>query len=458
MLRLAAAALALALLLPAAAEARTFTLREAVSRAVQASELVAAAEANTLGQQAAHDGAIAMLFPSLTLSGGYARLDTAPYLEVEFDVASMMPPDMIDNPIIGPYFEDMEPALIEMELGRQDNVQFQLQAQQVLFAGTGLHRQRAMAAAELRSAEQEERVARHEAAYEAEAAFWRLALARQAAGVTAEAIETAETHVGLLETVVEAGLASEADLLAARAQLASLRVDVLRASQGAELAEGHLRMLLQLPDDEPLELDTEAGPLPLDLPEEPEAIWRLAREARPEARMLDQQLMVATHGAGAAWASWLPAVVAQANVYAKNPNRSNEPEFYWSADITVGLRWSLWDQGVAISRHRQARAGQARVEAYRRQLRAGIKLQVEQALATHRQASLQVDAAAEALALAEQSLALVRVNFAEGLARNVDVLSAQTALSKARLDAFAARTDQAVARAELRRAVGLDPE
>ena len=425
---------------------------------MQVSDLVAAAEANTLGQQAAHDGSIAMLFPSLTLSGGYARLDTAPYLEVEFDVASMMPPDMIDNPIIGPYFEDMEPALIEMQLGRQDNFQFQLQAQQVLFAGTGLHRQRAMAAAELRSAWQEERAARHDAAYDAEVAFWRLALARQAEGVTAEAIETAETHVSLLETVVDAGLSSQADLLAARAQLASLRVNVLRAQQGADLAEGAFRMLLQVPDDEAVDLDTEAGPLPLDLPEQPEDVWRLAREARPEAAMLDEQLTVATHGAGAAWASWLPAVVAQANVYAKNPDRQMEPSFYWSADITIGLQWQLWDQGAAISRHRQARAGQARIEAYRRHLRAGIKLQVEQALATDRQAGLQVEAAGEALDLAEQSLALVRINFEEGLARNVDVLTAQTALSRARLDAFAARTDQAVARAELRRAVGLDPE
>jgi outer membrane protein TolC len=399
-----------------------------------------------------------MLFPSLTLSGGYARLDTAPYLEVEFDVATMMPADMIDNPIIGPYFEDMEPALIEMELGRQDNIQFQLQAQQVLFAGTGLHRQRAMAAAELRSAEQEERAARHDAAYEAEAIFWRLALARQAVGVTDEAIVTADTHVRLLETVVDAGLASQADLLAARAQVASLRVEVLRAQQGAELAEGAFRMLLQVPDDEPVELDLHADPLPLELPDQPEELWRLARESRPEAKMLDQQLLVARHGAGAAWASWLPAIVAQANVYAKNPDRQMEPEFYWSADITVGLQWQLWDQGLAISRNRQARAGQARVEAYRRQLRAGIKLQVEQALATLRQAGLQVVAAEEALSLSEQSLDLLRINFEEGLARNVDVMGAQTALSRARLDAFAARTDQAVARAELRRAIGLDSE
>ena len=213
-----------------------------------------------------------------------------------------------------------------------------------------------------------------------------------------------------------------------------------------------------MPDDESIELDVESGPLPAVLPAEPEELWRLARESRPEVRMLDQQLLVARHGAGAAWASWLPAIVAQANVYAKNPDRQLEPKFYWSADVTIGLQWQLWDQGVAISRNRQARAGLARVEAYRRQLRAGIKLQVEQALAMLRQSALQVDAAAEALSLAEQSLYLVQVNFEEGLARNLDVMTAQTALSRARLDAFAARTAQAVARAELRRAVGLDPE
>jgi outer membrane protein len=444
------------LLTPLAAEARSFTLSDTVTEAVRVSDLVAAAEASTLGEQAKLDGATAMLFPSLTFGAGYAHLDTAPYMDVEFDIAEMMPADMIDNPIIGPYFEDAEPTRIQMELGRKDNIQFQLQGQQVLFAGTGLHRQRAMAVAELRSAEQQERAARHDAAYEAEAAFWRLALARQAREVTAEAIETAEAHVGLLGTFVEAGLASEADLLAARVQLASLRVDVLRAAQGAELAEGAFRMLLQVPDDEPVELEADAGGLPLQLPEQPEELWALARESRPEARILDQQMMVARHGAQGAWASWLPALVLQGNVYAKNPDRQQEPKFYWSADVTVGLQWSLWDQGAAISRHRQARAGQARIDAYRRQLRAGIKLQVESALATWRQSQLQVDAATEALDLAERSLELVRINFAEGLARNVDVMGAQTAHSKAQLDLFAAQTDLHVAEAEVRRAIGMD--
>lgn len=452
------AAVVLAVLAAGSAGARTYTLHEAMLEAVQASDAVAAATARTDQEKARADAALLMFFPAATLSGGYSRLDSTPYTETTLDITEMLPDELLENELFGQYFEDIEPATMRIEFGRQDNIQLQLQAEQIIFAGTGLHRQRAMAVAQLSSAREEERVARHEAAMNAEKTFWQMALARESVSVTDAAIETAETHIALLESFVQVGMASQSDMMAARVQLASLKFERLRARQGASLAENAFRMWVHVPDDVSIELDLDGGTAPLRLPENRDAVIDLARDSRPEIKMLGYQHDSARHGAGAAWSSWLPAVVFRANMYLKNPDRSNEPNFYWSGDLTIGLQWRLWDRGTAITTNRQARAGMRQIEAYRRQLSAGIKLEIEQALAQRREATEQMLVADEAVALAHESLRLSQLNLGEGMARNVDVLEAQTQLSKAQLDRLFAETNFRLAEANLRRAIGLDLE
>ena len=447
-----------ALLAPAAAGARTYTLEEAVGEALRQSDTVEVARAKTEIEKARADEALLMFFPKAALTGGWAHLDSVPYVEQTVDFAEWLPSDLTENPLFGDMFADMEPVTLQLEFGRQDMFQFQLQAEQILFGGTGLHRQRAMAMAQLRSAREEERTAEHEVVHQAEELFWRLALARQARQVTEEAIETANTHVELLGAFVEVGLASDADLMAARVQLASLRLNSLQARQGVELAEAAFRMIMHVPDGETIELDVENGRLPLGMEVEATALTEIARDSRPEMRVLGEQMTSVRHAAGGAWATWLPGIALQANVHLKNPDRANEPEFYWSADIAVGLQWQLWDRGAALSRNRQARAGIRQIEAYRRQLRDGIKLEIDVAMAAYREADEQRVVAGEVVELAEESLRLTRLNFGEGVARNVDVLEAQTALSKARLDSLGAETNYRIAVAGLRKATGLDVE
>ncbi len=446
------------LAVPAAVDARTYTLEEAVGEALRQSDAVDAARAATDVEKAKADEALLMFFPKLVLTGGWAHLDSVPYVEQTVDFAEWLPEDLIENPLFGDMFADMEPVALQLEFGRQDMFQFQLQAEQILFGGTGLHRQRQMALAQLRSAKEEERTAEHEVVHQAEELFWQLALARQAQDVTEEAIETANTHVELLGAFVEVGLASDADLMAARVQLASLRLNALQARQGVDLAEAAFRMVVHVPDGEPIELDTEQGQLPLGMEVEAAALTEIARDSRPEMRVLGEQMTSVRHAAGGAWATWLPGLALQANVYLKNPDRANEPEFYGSADITVGLQWQLWDRGAALTRNRQAKAGMRQIEAYRRQLRDGIKLEIDVAMAAYREADEQRAVAGEAVGLAEESLRLTKLNFGEGVARNVDVLEAQTALSKARLDSLSAETNYRIAVAGLRRATGLDVE
>ncbi len=438
--------------------ARTYTLKEAVGDAVRQSNSVAAAEAKVAGARAKADEALYMFTPKLNLSGGWAHLDTAPYVDTTIDINALLPEEMTTNPFLEPTLSSMEPQSMRIYMGRQDNFQLQLQAEQILFAGTALYRQRAMALADLHATQEELRSARHDAVYQAEELFWRLALAREAVKVTAEALETAEAHVKLLDSYVKTGVATEADRMSARVQVASLKLTAMQVGQSAEMAENAFRALMHVPDGEPIELDLEEGLLPLDMDVDLDTLVDRARESRPEMRMLDHKRVSTEQAAGATWASWLPAVALQGNVYLKNPDRAIEPNWYWSGDITLGFQWNLWDRGAALNKHRQAMAGLAQIDAYRRQLRDGIQLEIQQAVSTYRQADEQLQVAKEGVSLAEENLRLREVAFEQGVSRSVDVLEAQTSLSKARLDELQAETNYHIAVAGLRRALGIDDE
>ncbi len=82
-----------------------------------------------------------------------------------------------------------------------------------------------------------------------------LALAREVETVAHEAVEMAGTRVALVRSSLEAGMATEADLLSAEAQLAEARARASEAETAATRAESVLRRLLDWDMDQPLKLE-----------------------------------------------------------------------------------------------------------------------------------------------------------------------------------------------------------
>lgn len=464
-------------LLALCAQARTLTVTDAVELALDHSHTVDASEAAEVKARAELAQSFLQFFPRVGLSSGYTRLDQVPY--VTFDMSSMTgstggdPCADIDedsvpegwtveaaqgmcNMIMGwmAPSTDGEPSQIAM--GLQDNYFVRLQAEEVLFAG-GARWQAHRAYRDLHQASLHGvRQSRHQVAYDASQSFYTLMLAREAVAVAEDGVASMEAYVGDLQAVVDVGAGNRADLLAAQAQLSQARLEALRARHGADLAELALVVTLGLDRGEELELVL-SDPPPLDEPGV-DALLDEAWAHRPDLASVDANLRAMDHLAGAAWASWLPAIVLQGNLNWKNPNYALEPEWYSSADLTVAASWTLWDRGQALQGHRAAVAGLRQVQSQRELLAEMMAVEVEAAVRSWEEAGTELEVARVGLEQAEEAYRLEHERFTQGMANNTQLLAAHTARSTARLSVLQAETQLRISRAAIDKALGRDPQ
>jgi outer membrane protein len=468
------------LLLAGSAHARDLTVDQAVSIALDQDLGIEAAHAAEQAAQAEAQKALLSMFPSLGSSAGWTRLGEVPY--VEFDMSAMygsgdtststcddineadlptgwtveMAVGMCEM-IMGWMAPDTSAEPMVLEMGLANNYFAQLTLEQVLFAGGAMHQAR-RATKDFHSASLEGvRYAEHQAAYTAEQLFYGVVMARQAAEVTRQAQSLVDAYAVTLGNMVEAGVASRADLLAAQAQASQAKLDAMKAAHGARLAEATLKATLRIPMDEPIGLVVDPD-YPSTLPAERERLLDLALRRRPELGQLDHTLDGMDHLANAAWASWLPAVVVQGNLAWKNPNYALEQEWYRSTNLTVAASWTLWDRGVGMLGHKAAKASWAQLRAQREQLARMLEVEVQMALTSFDESLAQLDVARTGVEQAEEALRLEQDRFEQGMVNNTELLAAQTALSGARLALLQAETGIHLSHAALRKAVGDEPE
>lgn len=133
-------------------------------------------------------------------------------------------------------------------------------------------------------------------------------------------------------------------------------------------------------------------------------------------------------------------------------NRLEDSEGGWQ--VGLEMNWNLWDGQRINARIQQAQSqlSQARISEVDARLQ--IEFQVRQAHSYLVEARELVSAASRVVERAEESLRLAQDRQGSGAATQLDVLSAQVALSTARANAVQADHDLAVARARLARAIG----
>lgn len=472
--------LLIGLALAGPAHARSLTVDQAVGIALDQDLGIEAAQAAERQAQAEAQKALLSMFPSLSAAGGWTRLGEVPY--VEFDTSAMYGggdtststcDDISVEDLPAGWTLEMAVGMCEMilgwmtptgpsepvviQMGLANNYFAQLTVEQVLFAGGAMHQAR-RATKDFHGASQEGvRYAEHQAAHTAEQLFYGVLMARQAAEVTQQAQQMVDAYTATLSNMVEAGVVSRAELLAAQAQGSQAKLDAMKTAHGARLAETTLKATLRLPMDEPLELLVDPE-YPSTLPAERDRLLDMALRRRPELGQLDHTLDGMDHLAAASWASWLPAVVVQGNLGWRNPNYALEQEWYRSADLTVAASWTLWDRGAGLLGHKAAKASWSQLRAQREQLARMLEVEVQMALTSFDESMAQLGVAQTGLEQAEEALRLEQDRFDHGMVNNTELLAAQTALAGARLAVLQAETGIHLSHASLRKAVGDEPE
>jgi TolC family type I secretion outer membrane protein len=290
--------------------------------------------------------------------------------------------------------------------------------------------------------------------------FYEILLGKAQVTVREQSLRLLEQQLEDTRHRFDVGAVPRFNVLRAEVELANAKPPLIRAQNNLRLAKESLVKLLAL--DTPgkgadFTTINFAGELlyqhrPWTLPE---ALTQ-ALQKRPELQQAEKQVGLARENVRAAKAGYKPQIDIFGDYGIRNTTFGSEVDetlHGW----TVGARatWPVFDGLLTFGRVQQARAQQAKAELDAADARRAVELEVRQAYSDYVQALELIEAQKKTVESAEESLRLAEARFRAGTGTQLDVLSAQTALTEARSNAIQALYDYNVAIATLDRVTGV---
>lgn len=397
---------------------RELTLEQAMERARRANRSLVALRAHLAQAKTNLDLAWSALFPTVAAQGKYTRNNIEFAFPIGQQLVTVQPKNQLDGvvsftmPLIAP------PAYVALQAVKSSvhasEADFETSETTVLFS-----------------------VAQ---AFYAAASTDEVMLARRSA------IEVAQATLQYAQTRHRNGSVTKADV--DRAELALVRAEqgALESKFAQEQAYRALATLTQSERD----FKVRAAPA-VATPEETVTL-DLALRLRPEFRALELSAQSAdAQGRANAW-RWAPTLSAFGNLRAFNYDNFAVERHSWA--IGAQLDWVLYDGGARDAQRHLANAQAQEAAAQSSVLRDTIGDDLANGrdlLDTKRHAQ---EAAERSVALARETLALVRTQYEAGSAAQIDLLQAQDGLVSAEESLAQAHFEVSLADLTLRRAAG----
>jgi len=293
--------------------------------------------------------------------------------------------------------------------------------------------------------------------------FYSALLAKEQVGVQEENVKLLEEQLKDAQSRFEAGSVSNFEVLRAQVALANGQPDLITARNDYRLAIEELRRALGLSDragGSPRGAGSTLPPLAGELALEGRAqadqadlanALGAARAQRPELQRLaklaeagEQQVVASRSGA-------LPRVSA----YGRYDWQRGGPGTGWSDrrdGWTAGLQtqWAIFDGRATAGRTAQAKSRLVQTRLALEETELAIDVEVRRAHSSLIEAQELVSASAAVVEQADEALRLARVRYSAGTATQLDVLTSQVELTRARLNQLQATYRYNVALATLR--------
>jgi outer membrane protein TolC len=269
--------------------------------------------------------------------------------------------------------------------------------------------------------------------------------------VAREALGTASANVEMISDLREGGLVVESDLLQARVRESEVEEMVIRAESAVEVARAAVNLTLGRDLDTPFALSDRIDPVQdPDLPLE--ALIEEARAARPDLRAAGRQVQAAEQSVRVSRAGRRPEVGIDGMVEANAPELFDSYATNWS--VFIGARIPIYDGKEAKGRVRRAEAEALKARQMHDLMRESVSLETRQAFHDLRASRKSLEHAVSAVDLARESLRMVQDRYREGLANLVELLDAETSLTRARTREVGTRREMMLNHAQLELATG----
>jgi outer membrane protein TolC len=298
-----------------------------------------------------------------------------------------------------------------------------------------------------------------DAAEDARLAYYEWVRARLQVMVASRQLANVRATLGQVRALADAQRLSKADLMRVESQEAQTEQILDQLKNLSELREEQLRLLIgagsePLAIGEDIRADISApGTQPLD------ELVGTAKRQRLAFRSLDLGIRANEKQRDAEKANLLPRLSAFGTVDYARPNQrvfpqADEFKFTWQAGVQ--LAWTLNDALVSRTNLHRYEAQTRSLQADRENLERGTRIEVLAAQQAVSLAQRSFSTSAKGLAAAEESYRVRQALLAAQRATAVELVDAETELTRARITALNARIDLRVALAQLAHALGND--
>lgn len=286
--------------------------------------------------------------------------------------------------------------------------------------------------------------------FDALKAYYGVLLAQMKKEVADEAVKLAEADVKRSGDRVEVGATVSSDLLSAEAQLAEFRQQQIQAAGEFAIARAALNVALGLPVDAPQNVSGRLVAKTFDVAGQ-EELMRTALDHRPDY----SRAALSRDSRREQWKGARGEFLPRVDVFANAGVSANKWISDGSGDYLIGasVTFNLFDAGRK-ARIRQARAAAELAASEQEHLANQIRLEVVRACQEYVSARERLLVAERVIGHATEALRIVQDRYREGLTTITEVLRAETAAVRARLNLLAARYDHYVGYANVLLATG----
>jgi outer membrane protein TolC len=335
-------------------------------------------------------------------------------------------------------FEDSDTAqTVKTRFGRDHNYSLGLTLTQPLYLGGKVGGALKIAKYYSGFAKQRLAQAEHDLVYEIKEAFFGAKLAGDVVAVYEDAVDAAELNFENVKKLLDQGMASEFDLLRAEVELANLRPDLIEAKNNSEIAEINLKNRLGIPAEQDVILAYEFSTD--DLIEELDLESGLAHALKEHPAIAQQEYAVKSYdkAIGITKADRMPQLVLQSSFdYISQTNtlspQSDSWTKSWSASLV--LSFPIFEGRAVSGRVLQAKADYNQARFTARQVEENVLLAVRSAHASWEKAVESLRSQERTIAQAEEGLRIANLRYENGVGTQLEVLNAQTANTRARVN------------------------
>ena len=276
---------------------------------------------------------------------------------------------------------------------------------------------------------------------------------KKTVGVRQETVDKYQEHYTNVSQLYAAGSKAKIDVIRSQVELSDARQNLIKAENSYEVDLAELRNYLNIDRSEPLNLTTDFSYLAFE--QDMNACLDYAYANRKDLQVDKNKLAQQEQAIKAAKAGYLPTLnlsVGLSESQRFNPSSQNSH----SASATLGLDWNIFDSGVTRAQVKSAETDRDIAKLTYQKDKENIDLAVREAYYNMREAEKRFNSTQDAVHQAEEDAFIAREKYRAGEGLMLDIIDAQEALSKAKLNHISAQYDYARYKATVENAMGVE--